>query len=85
MRTCFICGVRAAFEDPQTHEPLCGNHYNRRPREMVRTPRYPDNQRGVTFRNLVSRYDLKRAHKIMAGVDAATNADIAAWRRLGGR
>lgn len=37
-----------------------------------------------TWRNLVQCYGLEHAFQIIDGKDAKTNADIAAWKRLGG-
>lgn len=36
-----------------------------------------------TARSLAFQYGPDRARSIMAGTDAATNADLAAWRALG--
>lgn len=38
-----------------------------------------------TFDRLVQQYGTARAQSIMVGRDAATNADLAAWRNLGNR
>ena len=73
--TCFICGRPARFFAGS--EPVCSYH-RLGGRTWLGEPQDVVHERRLTWFHGAS-----RAAAILAGLDAASEADLAAWRRVG--